>query len=296
MKAIDRRTRVQLSNILFCTDLSDAANNALPYAAQLARTFEAKLFALYVKSADGDRRLEDSEIFSAPAESIEMQARTVIMNLLDNFPGIQSDILVEEGNVWPVLASVIAKKQIDLVVLGTRGRTGLNKLLLGSVAEDIFRQAPCPVLTVGPHSSMESSKAGEIAEILYATDFSPESLAAAPYAISLAEEYQANLTLLHVIAEPRRGDLVTPEQLLTSSERLLHDLVPLEAESWCKLRFMIERGAAAVKILEIAKERKADLIVLGVRRPSGGAATHLPIATAHKIVSYGNCPVLTVRV
>lgn len=206
-------------------------------------------------------------------------------------------MLILEGDLWSNLAAVIEANQIDLIVMGTRGRTGIGKFLLGSVAEEIFRQAPCPVLTVGPYAVSEPEQGGEFTHILFATDFSPESVAAAPYAISLAQECQAYLTLLHVIEEPKAGDLVRPPELVASSEQLLRKLVPPEAELWCVPEYAIERGKAAQKILEVAAHSKAGLIVLGVRRPSGvpGAATHLPIATAHKVVSDAACPVLTVR-
>jgi nucleotide-binding universal stress UspA family protein len=193
---------------------------------------------------------------------------------------------------------VVEENKIDLIVLGTRGRSGLAKFLLGSTAEEIFRKAPCPVLTVGPFSPHEPARHGEISEIVYATDFSPESVAAASYAISLAQEFQAHLTLLHVIENMHRETCCAhPEELVNSSARLLHNLVPPEAELWCEPRFAIEEGTAAEKILDVAAQRKADLIVLGVRPPGGfpGAATHLPIATAHKVVCHATCPVLTVR-
>jgi nucleotide-binding universal stress UspA family protein len=182
-------------------------------------------------------------------------------------------------------------------VLGTRGRSGAAKFFLGSRAEEILREVPCAVLTVGPHSHLGPPRGGEFTEILYATDFSPASAGAANYAISLAQEFQAHLTLLHVILEDNSGDLVHATELVGSAERLLRKLVPPEAEMWCEPRFAVEHGPAAEKILEIGNERKADLIVLGVRRPSGfpGAATHLPMATAHKVVTYATCPVLTAR-
>ena len=88
-----------------------------------------------------------------------------------------------------------------------------------------------------------------------------------------------------------------PTDLDTASERRLRELVPDEAKLWCVPDFIVEVGVPSQKILDVATRRKSELIVLGVRRPSGvpGAATHLPIATAHKIVSHATCPVLTVR-
>jgi nucleotide-binding universal stress UspA family protein len=183
------------------------------------------------------------------------------------------------------------------VVIGTRGRTGLGKLLLGSVAEEIFRTVSCPVLTVGPHTSSFRGVGNQFREILYATDLSPESQGAAAYAVSLAQEFQSRLTLLHVIPEQKPGDLVSAADVTDSSEKLLRKLVPPEAGVWCQAAYFVERGDPAEKILGFARQGETDLIVLGVRREQGmaGAATHLPIATAHKVVSHAGCPVLTVR-
>jgi nucleotide-binding universal stress UspA family protein len=213
--------------------------------------------------------------------------------LLKSFPGIQPEVLVEEGDFWDILKSTIEKHKIDLIVLGTRGRSGAGKFFMGSTAEKVFRNVPCAVLTVGPFSHAELPRG----EILYATDFGPGSAAGASYAVSLAQEFQARLTLLHVIADQQTGDLVHPSEIVASSEHLLRKLVTPEAELWCKPRFAVEQGPAAETILEVANNRKADLIVLGLHRSRGflGAATHLPTATAHKVVTHAVCPVLTVR-
>ena len=122
-------------------------------------------------------------------------------------------------------------------------------------------------------------------------------MAAAPYAISLAQEYQAHLTLLHVITPQRTGDLVAPRELTASSERLLRNVVPPEAELWCEPQYVVEEGDPTTKILKTTQHKGADLIVLGIRGAANlGAAIHLPGATTHKVVSQAMCPVLTVRV
>ena len=293
MKAIDARTRIRLKNILYCTDLSPAAADAFPYAVGLARHFGAKLYALHVRRTD--------QLTSAPerwpATEELAHIKQGMNKLLEGNSEITSEAVIKEGELWGSVGSLIETKQIDLVVLGTSGRSGLARLLLGSAAEEIFRRASCPVLTVGPRASTLLLRGSDAAHILYATDFTSESVVAAPYAISLAQEYQAHLTLLHVIVDPETGDLVRPQELVASSEKLLRDLVPSEAELWCEPRFVVEQGPAAETILDVADLKKADLIVLGVRHPAGipGAATHLPITTAHKVVSHANCPVLTVR-
>jgi nucleotide-binding universal stress UspA family protein len=296
VKALDVRTRIQLKNILFATDFSRASRAAVPFAAELAKRYGAKLYALHVKPP-AVNPMTPPETWRGLEEAARIEGEQQRQELCKSFAGIQAEILIQEGDLWSNLAVAIEGNKIDLIVMGTRGRSGVVKFLLGSVAEEIFRQAPCPVLTVGPHSPAEPKRGGEFSRILFATDFSPESVAAAPYAISLAQEYQTYLTLLHVLAEPKAGDLVHPSELTTSSTQLLRNLVPPGAELWCVPEYVVERGAAAEKILEVAAQSKADLIVLGVRQPSGfpGAATHLPIAIAHKVVSHAACPVLTVR-
>jgi len=296
VKTLDVRTRIQLKNILFATDFSPASAAAAPYAAELAKRYGAKLYALHVRPP-AVNSMTPPETWKGLEEAARIEGEQEKKKLFDSFAGIQPEVLIKEGDLWLNIAAAIDGHKIDLIVMGTRGRSGIRKFVLGSVAEEIFRQVPCPVLTVGPHAPSEPNRGGEFTHILLATDFSPQSVAAAPYAISLAQECQAYLTLLHVIEEPKAGDSVRPAELVASTEQLLGNLVPPEAELWCVPQYVVERGVAAEKILEVAAQSKADLIVLGVRQPSGfpGAATHLPIAVAHKVVSRAACPVLTVR-
>lgn len=296
MKAIDVRTRIQLKNILYATDFSATANAAAPYAAGLTKHYGARLYALHVRPPAVDP-MAPPQTWKGLEEAAEIEAGRARRKILDALPQIQPEVLINEGDLWVNVAEAIKENDIDLIVVGTHGRSGVSKFLLGSAAEEIFRQAPCPVLTVGPGSAAEPMPKGEFTRILFATDFGSESTSAASYALSLAQEYQARLTLLHVLTEPKAGDLVQPSDLEASSRQLLRHLVPPEAEPWCSPNYVLERGAVAERILAVAHEYATDLIVLGVHQPHGfpGAATHLPMATAHKIVSRANCPVLTVR-
>jgi nucleotide-binding universal stress UspA family protein len=295
MKTLDARARIQLTNILFLTDFSPAADAAIPYAADLAKRFGASLYALHVQTPIINPMTEPAT-WAALEKAAEAETKMQRETLLKSFSDLQPKVLIEEGGLWSTLVSVVEQNKIDLIVLGTRGRSGVGKFFLGSVAEEIFRRAPCAVMTVGPRATGESAWRGKISEIVYATDFSTESVAAASYAISLAQELQANLTLLHVITDEEMEPLHSRE-LVKSAEHLLRNLIPSAADLWCEPRFAVAQGSPAEKILEVANRRKADLIVLGVHRPSGfpGAATHLPIAIAHKVVSHAACPVLTVR-
>ena len=172
---------------------------------------------------------------------------------------ITHEVIIRKGDIWQELSAIVEQEEIDLVIMGTHGRTGVSKVLMGSVAEKMFRHAPCPVLTVGPNVSGEPEAIVDIHTILFPTDFSPESVAAVPYAISLAQEHQARVYLLHVTSSDV-GDV--PE---LSVKAALHNLIPPRTEFLCEPRMFIESGIPAQKILELAEELAVDLIVLGVK-------------------------------
>jgi len=293
MQAATAKTRTRFENILFATDFSPAAAHAIPFIKKLARHFQSSLVALHVKPPVVNPMTQPAT-WSVDVEAAKVFDKQHREELLDTFAGINTDVLIEEGDIQSQLDKAIQEHNTDLVIIGTRGRTGLAKILLGSVAEEIFRTVPCPVLTVGPRS--DAAKAS-IREILFATDFASEAPAAAEYAVSLAQEFQARLTLLHVVPEPKPGELVSWSNVQESSKNLLRKLVPADAEAWCKPEYFVERGDPGQRILDLANVRAVDLIILGAQPEKGvpGAATHLPIATAHKVVAHANCPVLTVR-
>lgn len=295
MKTATARTAVCFRNILFATDFSAASARAIPYVKRIAKHYDADLVALHVRPPAVNPMTQP--VTWPDNESIRKQNDQYRDELLGTFAGIRTTALIEEGDIQSRLQETIHKNNTDLVVIGTRGRKGLGKVLMGSVAEEIFRTVTCPVLTVGPRCDSSRSTDGEIREILYATDLASASPAAAGYAVSLAQELQARLILLHVIPEPQAGDLVSADDVTQAAKDLLRKLVPEEAEAWCKPEFLVERGNPADRILELAHLRESGLIVLGIKPEEGvpGAATHLPIATTHKIVSHAECPVLTVR-
>jgi nucleotide-binding universal stress UspA family protein len=296
MKTTTAPTAVRLRNILFATDFSEAAGRAIPYVKEIAKHYDAELVALHVRPPAVNPMTQPAS-WPVDIKAAEAENRKHREQIRDTFAGIRAHVLIEEGSILPCLQDAIQRNNTDLVVIGTCGRGGLGKLLLGSVAEEIFRTTTCPVLTVGPHADASHKAPGEFREILYATDFSPESQKSAGYAVSLAQEFQARLVLLHVIPGSKPGDLASWPDVGDAVKGLLHKLIPEEAEAWCKPEYFVGRGDPAEQILDIAKLRETDLIVLGVKPEKGvpGAATHLPIATAHKVVQGALCPVLTVR-
>ncbi len=290
--------RVAISNILFLTDFSDASESALPFAVALARKYGARVHALHILIPDPYAYMAP-DMAACAIEGQEEVAHGELQRLEARLSGIAHEANVIRGSsVWPVAKRAIEESRADLIVIGTHGRTGAQKLLLGSVAEEIFRQSPIPVLTIGPWVRNAIHGGGNFHRVLFATDFTPDSLASAPYAISMAQENEARLTLLHVIQKAARERRGRPTE--TSVATAMHDLlaiVPPDAAAACRPDAIVEYGEPAEKILYIANQQAADLIVLGVRGTeySVGAAVHLGRNTAHRVVAHARCPVLTVR-
>lgn len=290
MQKVEATTRVSLKNILFTTDFSQHSNAAIPYAVSIARRYGSRIFVTHVVSLAPFPTVSPTQAWQAASAQAVRVARENLETMDLHWAGVGHENLVRRGEIWTELSGVIEDKHIDLVITGTRGRAGVSKFLIGSVAEKIFRQASCPVLTVGPRASGEPESIADIHTILYPTDFSPQSLAAAPYSVSLAQEHQARLYLLHVSTAP--VDEASETQLKSS----LLEIVPAEAEFWCEPKAFVETGDPAQKILQSTDELEADLVVLGTRRmPTLPGASRLSMATAYRVVRESICPVLTVR-
>lgn len=295
MKLMDAKTRISLKNILYLTDFSPVAEGAAPYVLELARRYGARVFAVHVRGPE-IYGMAPPESWPVLVEAAQELAQEQAKNLSELFAGVEHEAIIEVGDVWDATSGLIEKDKIDLIVLGTHGRKGFEKVLLGSVAEKILRLAPCPALTVGPNVRLSATRAAEVKRILYATTFSQASMAAAAYAISLAQENQAQLDLLHVVEGYKTGELVAPYELKCGCENRMRALVPNDASLWREPHFIVEVGEPAERILAVAKARQADMIVLGLKSTSAlGAATHLPWAIAHKVITDAECPVLTVR-
>jgi len=301
---------IPLKNVLFATDFSPTSEAALPYATAICRRFGSTLHAVHVLSDASVLKMTggvDYVSMGTIDEDAHMEAKEKIEQLASRIEGIPHRTYVRHGQVWKNLANIIEENEIDLIVVGTHGRTGFGKLVLGSVAEDILRHAPCPVLTVGPKVTGRARlpqfelKARDLApielevrRIVYATNFTHESLAVVPVAIKLAKEFQAQLTLMHVIEDyTQLGSRPGP---IEDGIQRLKDLVPAKAGLQYEPETVLEFGAAPNCILKIAAEREADLLVLGARSAADlVGTTHLPCTTVHQVIAQARCPVLTVR-
>jgi nucleotide-binding universal stress UspA family protein len=291
MKVLELKPQIALKNILFATDLDVSASRALPFALALANRSRAKLYAAHVIP-------QEAYAFAHP-ESLERileQERDYAAYALNQIigplarQGKRCEALVGNGDVGEVLKGLVRSHAVDLVVLGTRSRTGLGKVILGSIAEEIIREAPCPVLTVGPHVVVQAS-AG-VQSILCATDFALGSLRATEFAVSLAREYQAHLTLMHVVEGVLRN---SPHLAVQLTEQRLRQMIPSEPELPYEPEVVVEIGPVADRILDVANGLLADLIVMGVRGAGAFAQTASRFGSiAHKVVSLATCPVVTV--
>jgi nucleotide-binding universal stress UspA family protein len=286
-------SRLSVKNILFTTDFSHASEAAFPYARALAKWFGANVVMAHSATIAP---------LALPMEPIPMEmdlawesAGKRLTEFARTHPvsGAKSEAVLCRGDLWNAIPDLVERYQIDLVVLGTRGREGVRKLVLGSAAEQIFRRASCPVLTVGPHVHEGEVGFDRWKHILFATDFSDGSLHALPYALSIAEENQAQLTLMHTISlVPMQHQDAVEEQ----ARKRLQALLPPDVTDWCLPECVVRFEFPSDGILRTAEERGADLIVMGVHKSNAPRTlAHMPWAIAYEVVCRAHCPVLTVR-
>lgn len=306
MATLEIEKSVTFQNVVAATDFSAVSQHAMQYAANIAEANDAQLYVLHASPPEVRLPVPldplpsslDPELVSARKNLYKLGASEPIKHL-------HHQEILERGTVWDVVKDVAENKKADLVVVGTHGRTGLRKLVLGSVAEEIFRGAGCPVLTVGPHAT----STGPIRRVLYATDFDEASIHALPYAIDFANRPGGELLLLH-LTQPVPVEYVGPawypssdfidreemdkREFLPKLERLLPSPEGLK----CSVKYVVETHYPAEGIVGYAKSMKADLIVMGVRRSGRNSprmAAHMPWAIAYEVVCQAECPVLTVR-
>ena len=299
-----------LKSVLIATDFSKASAKPLRHALAIARHYGAKFYLTHVLSSLG-YTLAGPQALELASEAAARDMQQLEHDLIENgsLAGLDHEFIVRQGQVWEELQTVIAQKQVDLVVIGTHGRPSLEKLLLGSVAEQIFRHADCLVLTVGPGSLLDSPLKNPRAfrPFLFATDFGPASLHALPRAISFANHFGVKLVLLHVAPiaplpegfhwSSTTGDVTQMQEdarwtALKRLEKLIDENAPLRVPPEIVVKF----GMPGKMILHTAQTLGADLIVMGLHR-SGyiHTASHLPWDTAYHVVCGATCPVLTVR-
>lgn len=295
MKQLEPQTEISIDHVLFATDFSPAAGAAFSYAAGIAERYHSKLYVAHVINPESFDLLE-SESARIMIKQANDEANRKITQLLDPLR-LQHDryqIVVTEGAISEALVDIIQRNHIDLAVVGTHGRRAFKKLLLGSIAEEVFRTAPCPVLTVGPQTLPDFGKS-QIRHVLYLAEFVPDASQAAAYAVSLAGQYGAILTVMNV-REDMAATSTAIEWFRPEMEQWIEGHLAQNSDLRNRIRFQIGFGPAADSILEFAAKANVDVIVMSVRQLDPVIAAHLPKSdTAHALVSRAAYPVLTIR-
>jgi nucleotide-binding universal stress UspA family protein len=293
MSTLDASKPISFQRIMLATDFGPMSESALHYSLSIARRYNAKVYLMHVVRPDLLQFGSGAEARQRALDDAWRDAQRHMTDLLiaGHLEGVDHQVLVEQGDVWEVLSDKINVLAIDLLVIGTHGRGRLGKLLLGSVAETIFRQAACPVMMVGPKAIAAAEQGPD--RILYCTGFSAHSIKAGNYALSLAQHQSASLMLMTVRKE-FPASAAERELLMAESRTRLQSLLPAAHKLDSPPEFLVEFGTAADRILTVAGERHPGLIVLGVRQPVG-FARRIKWATAYEVVCDAPCPVLTVR-
>ena len=281
------------TRVLVATDLSPISDRALTYAAALARHFDAYVYLTHVLIET------DPSAISGEGTGAKQQRRAdaerKLSGILESgrMDGVRHKVLIEEGFLWETLETLIRKCEIDLAVVGTHGRKEIQEEFPGSWAELIYRHAECPVMTVGPACQGDSSRELKFTKILFAMSFGRASEHAVPYACSLARECNGALTLLHVV-EDSASLSETELAVLNETTRIrLVESLPTGMDQQCALEYLVQRGDSAQEILNVARSKRADLIVMGARL-GRNIVTHLPEPAVYTVAAGAPCPVLTV--
>jgi len=294
MPVIDERVSVSVRKILLATDFSEAAEKAATYARSLARRYGSRVELAHVLDPAALENYGEAVVGVVISDRREARKEN-LATLTHQFQvaGVEAEAKPLEGHYPAKLLLGLAKEDgIDLIVVGTEAKSGLERLVLGSTAEQVLRAATCPVLTVGPRVAAAGNAPFHPQRILYATDLAPDSTDSAVFALSFAQEHGSHLYLCHVVDDP----LASPEQRrhqFHAFQARLKRLVPQASYDWCTPQFVVAEGEATDEILKLAAGLNADLIVVGAHRRSGWRS-HLERGVVPSLLANATCPVLSV--
>jgi nucleotide-binding universal stress UspA family protein len=299
---------IEIRRILCPTDFSDTSRLSLDFAVAIAKWYDSTLTVLHVSAVTGDAfgasaallpkvhltPRERDHVLASIRQFVETEIGPTVSYVADLAEGSVADEIVNKAVVLPA----------DLIVLGTHGYSGVDRLLLGSVTDKVLRKASCPVLTVAPHAPEAVPVPSALCRrILCAIDFSPCSMEGLTYALSLAQETNADLFVLSVWEHLPDEDPSTPpspalrayfESMHADRRSRLARAIPDAARTYCTIETIVGEGRAYREILRVADAKDADLIVIGVRG-RGEIDRWLFGSTAQEVVRRATCPVLTIR-
>ncbi len=294
--------RKPIKRILCPIDFSDFSGRAYEYAASLAQRYDARLFVQHVVErwrypcADFVTTFDQYESFCKNLYRLgEQRLREFVRER--GREGWCPDCVTQEGIADECILSFAQQEDVSLIVIGTHGIRGADRIVLGSVTETVLRKAHCPVLAVHdeprkplavPHAASEI----ELHEILCCIDFSEQSKDGLEYALSLANEFSATLTLAHVLEgrtiRGNHGDCVA------EAERMLNSLIPIQPVPECRIEKAVRPGSPYKEICKLAYEIDADLIVMGVQGRNS-MDDRVFGSTTYRVVQLSGCPVLAIH-
>jgi len=293
---------ITISHVLCPVDFSEFSRRALDHAFAMAKWYQARLTVLHV--------VVNRPAVDLPPFELTDVDRAQILTEMEGFvgqqpPDLSVDFLIREASdIRSEILHQIEALHASLLVIGSHGRTGFERLLLGSVTEKVIRKAACPVMVV-PRRAPDAERGGPVhfSRILCPVDFSEGSLTALTYALSIAQEADARLTVMHAVEVPPElaEDPLSPTfdvdaiHAATRAARLrrLRGLVPASARTYCAVETIVCDGAAYDYILKVAAEQHSDLIVIGVQ---GRGAINLLVFGSNtvRVTRAATCPVLVV--
>ena len=293
----------EIRRILCPVDRSATSARALDYGLMLAGWYRASLTALEVIWVNLPPVSSSAQpvLSAAQLDTFADDLREFVR--LKTPEGAAVTTKIAQGPVITAILHEAREMPADLIVMGTHGHSGVERFLLGSIAEKTLRKATCPVLTIPPAAPDAPSTPQPFQSVLCAVDFSPASLKALDYALSLARESGRRLTLLHVFDWDE--DRLMPAQFDQATRTIRHEhreatlerlraLVPGEAQTWCDVRVITATGRPHEEVVLAAAAERADLIVLGAH---GRRASDVLLlgSTTNQVVRHATCPVLTIR-
>lgn len=305
---------IEIRRILCPTDFSEFSRHALDRALAIATLYHSTITLLHVCPLTAGA-IYSPGIGVAPTSLLTVEDRDAALAAMRQFaetevgPDASIGFAIAEGSPANEILDRARTQASDLLVMGTHGRSGFERFLLGSVTEKVLRKAPCPVLTVPPRvADVVPTPAARLKNIVCPVDFSDSSAEALNYAISLANESGGRLTVVHVIEMPPELPIEEHETIFSSPRSLPEYVVMAKADRSGRLKEMITNaggaegsisivlatGKAYREILRIAAEQSADLIVVGIHGRGAADVFFLGSTTQH-VVRQATCPVLTIR-
>jgi nucleotide-binding universal stress UspA family protein len=277
--------------ILCPTDFSEPATSALHYGKHVAGCFDARLVVLYADPFSPPPYFTSGQLedLAKTIQHFKRAAREYLTRYVREQIGGSGNVetMVAENQTVPAILLTAEEKKADLIVMGTHGRSGIHRLVLGSVTEKVLHETDRPVLTVREKEGAAEPSRISVQRVLCPINYSEVALQALEHAVGMSKCFRAELIVLHVI-ESRQTDTKDEDE-----HRRLCAWIPGEIRSRCSLRETVRRGDAAEQIIDVSSSAGCDIIVLGAQHKRFHDTTVLGTTTL-RVTRHAPCPVLTV--